>query len=425
MAESDPRRALDLTPGDTPDPEFVAALRRELTEELAVQSGGTRTVTPDISITDLVLEPDMEKPMDSNKRMMAIVGAAAAIILLIVGIVVLNDDDDPLGTDVVDQPESPPTGSDEPATTEEPPPVTTASIAPTTTPTEPSWDFEITYIDVPADNNVAADADTAWVAAETGVLSRIDLATNTVVDSYEITAGAVHTFFGFGTVWIGYADGTVDRFDPETELILATIELGGPAGWHEASEDSMWASNGSGGQALRIDPTTNTVVARIDLGESAGAIKPNESGVWIRGGSGTIYRIDPATNELVATIATPTPGGSMMASPNAVWAPGGLDGLVYRIDPATESITAEVDVSAAIGVEVFTHGIHFAGDTVWVRYQHSCAPDCVSGVVRIEEATNEVVAFQEFREGWQRGGMNVGPTTAWTFSDDAVARMDF
>jgi hypothetical protein len=142
-----------------------------------------------------------------------------------------------------------------------------------------------------------------------------------------------------------------------------------------------------------------------------------------------VRRIDPATNTVVATIETPDGAGAMMASPGAVWAPGGASGLVYRIDPATDSISEQIDISAAVGEQVSMFGIHYAGDTIWVRYVHDCdGDDCtngVQGVARIDPETNEVVAFQDLRTGWTIGGMNVGPTTAWTFADDAVARMDF
>lgn len=434
MADLDPRRALEATDGDLPDPEFVQSLRQTLDVELAAQSDGTRTVTSDIPVVDAVLQPDdKEQGMGSNQKLMALIGAAAAIVIVIVGLIVITDDDnDDAELDTVGQPdtESPEGDGDaagddssEPATT--PPP----TEAPATVPTEPppSWEFDITYIDVPAGNSVAANEDFAWVASDTPpVLSKIDLSTNTVVSNYEIPPGASGTHFGFGTVWIRNDDGTVSRFDPETETITASIDVGGTPGWLEPSDDSVWLANGTGGQAVRIDPETNEVVARVETGEPVGAIKENPSGVWIRSIGGAVTRIDPTTNTVVATIDTPDGGASLMAGPDAVWAPGGASGLVYRIDPDTNAVGAEVDISAAVGETVAMYGIHYVGDTVWVRYAYNCeAGSCSDGVARIDPKTNEVVAFADLKADWGRSGMSVGPTTAWTFDDDAIARFDF
>jgi glutamine cyclotransferase len=431
MADLDPRRALEATDGDLPDPEFVESLRQTLEVELAAQSDGTRTVTSDLPVIDAVLQPDDEEQgMSNNQKVMALVGAVAAVVIVVVGLIVISDDaTDETELDTVDQPDTGDAG-DEAAgedVADTPPPPTTE--APTTAPIEPppSWEFDITYIDVPAGNSVAANGDFAWVAsAAPPVLSKIDLTTNTVVSTYEIPPGARGTHFGFDAVWIRHDDGTVSRFDPETETITATIDVGGVPAWLEAGDDSVWQSNGIAGQAVRIDPATNEVVARVDIGEPTGAIKENPTGVWIRTTAGAVIRIDPATNTIVATIDTPGGGGSLMAGPDAVWAPGGANGLVYRIDPGTNAISAEVDISAAVGETVVMFGIHFVGDTVWVRYAYNCVDGtCTDGVARINPETNAVVAFADLRADWGQSGMSVGPTTAWTFDDDTIARFDF
>lgn len=429
----DDRDLLGPAEGDAPSPEFVEDLWGRL--DAAWESRDEPTsIVPSPTAIDVAVLDDKDGPMSKN-RLWAIFGAAAAIVIAIGGIVVISnrDDDDPAPADrgaVVTEPQPTPTtavvvAETQPPSTEAAP--ATAPPATTTTTEAPNeWAFDITYIEVDAGSAVAASEDFAWaIGGTTGLLSTIDLATNTVVSTSEIP-GSSKAFYAFDSVWIWSRGGTVSRFDPATETVTATIDVGGSVSWLDESDDAVWLGNREDGEVVRIDPATNEVVARVEVGSYGGVTMTNDHGVWTRDLGGTVRRIDPATNEVVAVIDTPLGGSAMVAGPDAVWAPGGK--WLYRIDPATNAVVAQIDIAAAAPGSALTRGLHHAGDSVWQRFS-GCAPEgeetvCGEWIARIDPATNTVVAVERLRDGWGAGGMSAGPDTAWTFDVDAIARID-
>ncbi|MEM7288465.1 MAG: hypothetical protein AAF480_19135 [Actinomycetota bacterium] len=399
-------------------------------------------------VADQANQPEMEvimlqkKEPDPRRVRAWLVGSAAAVVLVIVGIVVLNDSDDegnvvtgdPTSTPVpTETAEAQPTAEPEPTQSEDPEPTAEPVAEPTAQPAPEApvvwvgegseWDFSVTYIDVSAAGPVGSNEDFAWVAsqAETA-LATIDLATDRVVAETPIPAGARVTQFGFGSVWITHNDGTVSRFDPDSGTVVATIEVGaGALSWMQPGSSFVWVGDRLGRRVVAIDPATNEVAIATGIGAEPGAVKEEAHGVWVKGLDGSVYRLDPVTGDLVASVDTGSfANGAMMTSPEAVWAPFGSE--LIRVDPETNSVAATIDMSAAIGVDVRLGGIHFADRTIWVRYHH----DNGTGIARVDPATNRVVAARDLRDGWaSTGGMNVGPTTTWTFNPDAIARIDF
>jgi hypothetical protein len=424
----DDRDLLDPAEGDPPSPEFVEELWTRLDQAWTTRDIPERT-DPSPTAIDLAVLDEKDQPMGKNR--LAMIAAAAAVVIVIVGLVVITGDDG----DDTDVGTSNPPPATEPSTEEASVDadadgeVATDETTATTTTAEPAVDgsFDVTYIEVDAGSAVAANEDFAWVVGDAeGQLSTIDLATNTVVSTAELPAGSKQAWYAFGSVWIGNDNGTVARFDPDASEVVATIDVGGQPTWLEGGDEAVWLGNGTGREAVRIDPAANAVVARVPVAEAAGATSTTAQGAWVRDLAGSVYRIDPATDTVVATTATPSGGLAMAAGPDALWASGGPSGILYRIDPATDSVVAEVDISAAVGAPVSLGGLHYTGDSVFVRYSKDCVEaSCTEGIARIDPATDEVVASQELREGWGPSGMSRGPNTAWTYTGDAIARIDF
>lgn len=103
------------------------------------------------------------------------------------------------------------------------------------------------------------------------------------------------------------------------------------------------------------------------------------------------------------------------ASPEAIWACG-PDGLV-RIDPATNEVLATVELDAALVVSRLAYG---AG-SVWAFATATVGPDLVA---RIDPATNAVTATIEL--GRIAGTMAFGFDALWVSSptDDRLLRID-
>ncbi len=180
--------------------------------------------------------------------------------------------------------------------------------------------------------------------------------------------------YGFGSVWIASYDGSqegwITRLDPtngrrlariSTGDVLPTWETGG--GGLTAGAGSLWlagaaAARGETGGVhaflLRIDPETNAVVARVDLGTGSGAdVAVDESGVWTLSFSVTnrstqmlVTRVDPSSNAIVATIPLDASYGhyifavqdSIVTQTNEVHQHTVAGTVLNIIDPATNTI---------------------------------------------------------------------------------------
>jgi YVTN family beta-propeller protein len=149
-------------------------------------------------------------------------------------------------------------------------------------------------------------------------------------------------------VWVtSYQDETIERIDPRTRAIVATItQLGqGPAGL-SIGPQAVWVTNSRAGTVLRIDPATNRVAATITIpcpapctyGAVPLAIAAGPDSVWVRNeGIATLTRIDPRTNAVASTVdIAPFYGrdgvDAIAITPSGIW----LTGLsLQRIDPVS------------------------------------------------------------------------------------------
>lgn len=203
----------------------------------------------------------------------------------------------------------------------------------------------------------------------------------------ERSPGAVSAVtYGFGSVWVASFDrsqqGWVTRLDwasgeelarISTGDVFPTWEIGG--GGLTVGNGSLWlagaaAAPGEAGGVhaflLRIDPDTNAVVARIDLGTGSGAdVAVDDSGVWALSFSVAddgsthmlVTRVDPSSNAVVATIPLDaTYGhyifavqGSVVAQTNAVHRDTVTGTVLNIIDPAKNTIETSVPLGTYAG----------------------------------------------------------------------------
>jgi DNA-binding beta-propeller fold protein YncE len=130
-----------------------------------------------------------------------------------------------------------------------------------------------------------------------------------------------------GAVWVGdVRDGTVTRVDSETQSVVKTIGIGGPAVDLAAHGGSVWVATGGFGAVVRIDAQLNAEVGRIELGEPnnvivppASAIAAGDEGVWVGAFDG-LLRLDPRTGEASTRVDLGrTPALQIAVGGGAVW----------------------------------------------------------------------------------------------------------
>ena len=111
---------------------------------------------------------------------------------------------------------------------------------------------------------------------------------------------------GEGAVWVANdynALANLARFDPDAEVLAATIPLRDGAAGVAVGAGAVWVANPVGDTVSRVDPATNEVTRRIAVGDDPIAVAYGDGSVWVTNyNDGTVSRIDPATNTVEATI---------------------------------------------------------------------------------------------------------------------------
>ena len=69
--------------------------------------------------------------------------------------------------------------------------------------------------------------------------------------------------FGAGSLWSVSSEGELNRIDPATGEVVATIGLGVEPGGLAFGEGSLWVTGRHSPTLVRIDPSVNEVVDRF------------------------------------------------------------------------------------------------------------------------------------------------------------------
>jgi hypothetical protein len=193
--------------------------------------------------------------------------------------------------------------------------------------------------------SVAATHDTVWVAccsqqatgapASGGRLLRIDPHHKRVVADIFLPASPVAVAADASGTWVATTSGQVLVISQKRNLVVDTIEAGGPLGFSQtiaAGAGGIWLADPFDEQIVRIDPATRRVTARIPAG-AATTVAVSGDGVWALSSLGLV-RVDPARDRVVAVATDPDLRRARLvaAGGGAVWTAGWSS--VSRIDPA-------------------------------------------------------------------------------------------
>jgi DNA-binding beta-propeller fold protein YncE len=166
--------------------------------------------------------------------------------------------------------------------------------------------------------------------------------------------------------------GVLTRIDPQTNEIVAEIEIGGFPQGVATGFGSVWVASsdppdGVEGAVSRVDPETNVVVLTIPLDNLPEYVATGEDGVWVTANDGTVRLIEPSTDQLIEPPARVADGGqtSIAVGGGFVWATAitgsELVGSVSQIDPDTSEVIGE---PITAGVSPF--GLAFGDDALWI-----------------------------------------------------------
>lgn len=172
--------------------------------------------------------------------------------------------------------------------------------------------------------NVVSGAGSVWVASDkTGIVARIDPATNTVVASLKVEPGSCYLAFGLDALWVvSAAARTLQKIDPATNAVVWTTRLGNQPGFLAAGEGGVWVQEQGDGTVARIDPASGDVTGRAKVDETLkyGDIDTGGGKVWLRTtAKQTFVIIDPVSLAILARIGPAAGSGALRFTPNGVW----------------------------------------------------------------------------------------------------------
>jgi YVTN family beta-propeller protein len=187
-----------------------------------------------------------------------------------------------------------------------------------------------------SEGGVVAGAGSIWLMTDQkGTLARFDPDTNQVVAEIYVAPGSYGMAFGDDSVWVTSTEkGTVARVDPHTNLVVETIKVGPSPRFIAAGAGAVWTLNQGDGSVSRIDPKTNKVAATIEVGVPGpgGDIAVGEGSVWVTAFEFPLSRIDPSTNTVVQQFYGKG-GDAVRVGLGSVWLSNLEAGNVWRIDP--------------------------------------------------------------------------------------------
>jgi hypothetical protein len=182
--------------------------------------------------------------------------------------------------------------------------------------------------------------------------------------------GAWQLGTGFDSLWVSreYPD-TVERLDPVTGEIVASIEVDSQPFKLQEADGRMWVRTANA--FVAIDPSTNTItdtLAKSDVGPDANRSWATDGGLWICDGT-RVHRYDPTSVELVATADLDFECGNVYATADLVVAytfnqddGESRSSAAALIDPTTNSVQHTVELPIDVLVPaVSADAVYFPG----------------------------------------------------------------
>lgn len=216
--------------------------------------------------------------------------------------------------------------------------------------------------------------DAVWVAGQMNDLAPINPQTNQV--GPKVPGVHPRLALGFNAIWaVGHQGEPLDRVDPATGKILASIDLGGQVADPSTENDvlvthaAVWVI--SNGEFIKVDLTTNRMVLRTTF---AKVVEEAKAQTTVPAGKGTdffwwsleqgLVRIDPVTGSGLPLLSGVRGDSLLAVTKDAIWV-AEEQGVLSRVNVATNQIDATYKVSP--GVTKVVVGL----DSLWLAYASS------------------------------------------------------
>ncbi len=250
----------------------------------------------------------------------------------------------------------------------------------------------------------ASDGQSLWVHEIPGLV-RVDMATSAITGQVLGYQQYGYATTGEGAVWQSNFDlGTLQRIDPVTDKVVASIPVGGGPEGVAVTAGAVWVADEGDGEVTRVDPATNRAVAWIPIGPGAQIMTAGPNGVFVNVQGVGVVRVDPATNSVGLRLPL---DGPVASDGTQVWigvlaGPNGRPQVV-RIDPVSGTVITAVDLDTS-DITYLAVGL----GSVWATTS--------DGLFRIDSATGRVIG--RLAGVGYGGDIMVAGGAVWMTADD-------
>jgi sugar lactone lactonase YvrE len=191
--------------------------------------------------------------------------------------------------------------------------------------------------------DVAIGAGALWVPDhDERRLLRFDLESHAVRETRDLGLPAISVGFGFGSVWLVVADGTLLRIDPRTlrekrSIPEATTAVEGQEPKLAFDRRSVWISSPAESTVARIDPSRGTVQKRMLFG--ATGVSAGAGAVWVADNASSIWRFDGGRPRRINVGTQPQ---DVAATSDSVWVADYGDQTLVRLDPTSRRVRTRI-----------------------------------------------------------------------------------
>jgi len=178
----------------------------------------------------------------------------------------------------------------------------------------------------PTSYQIGVGPEGVWVINADGSVSRIDPASNRIVQTVRGLSVSAIASGAEGTLAIETTDlGSIAELTPDRNGVARHIPVA--AGWHATALSSIavgagavWVTDPQTGLLWRIDPGPVPSERTIALALGASDVAYGAGAVWVASGSsGSVSRVDPRTNQVTDTIAIGNTPGRLTVGDSGVW----------------------------------------------------------------------------------------------------------
>lgn len=388
-----------------PRPEFVSALRDQLTDLLTADANAHQNRSAhDTPPTDTEghhalphRRPNALTDRSGRRNRWALLAAASAAAVVLVAALMVASGDDDQHVDVLDDPTPTSTARPDPSTT-----ATSSGPVSTTTTTLAS--------DLPPIQTMAA-------AGATPV---------------KFSARPTFLTYAAGSLFIARQAGEMEQRDADTGALIRSIPISNGA-WvlpPVLAHGSVWQATVHDGTLWRIDPTSGAILASISIpngldlgpGTAPGVPAPDPAGLWLvaSGPTRSLVHIDAETNTVDRTLPVPNPTSAFVSFGfGSLWV-GRSDNGVSRVDPADGRELATItrplvggNIWPAVAVDAFD------GTTAWGWVPDSANRMALIGIDPTDNSVVQAIPLSDVAQDGDGRTFAIDGTTAWATTQDA------